>query len=105
MARYLDAWDAKHFAACADLCNYSLIEVDPGSVRSLDAAAEFAAALAARAWAGAIERDIRAVQVGGSAANVAVEVTLAGGRREQALFLVTNRDGHWGIQGRSIIEA
>lgn len=96
MAQYLDAWDAKHFAACADLCNYSLIEVDPGSVRSLDAAAEFAAAPAARAWVGAIERDIRAVQVGGSAANVAVEVTL---------FLITNRDGHWGIQGRSIIEA
>jgi len=30
-------------------------------------------------------------------------MTLAG--REQAVFLVTRREGRWGIEGRSIIEA
>ena len=37
------------------------------------------------------------------AVNVAIDMTLAG--REQAVFLVTRREGRWGIEGRSIIEA
>ena len=37
--------------------------------------------------------------------NVALELTLSGGeRREQAVLLLTQHDGRWGIQGRSIIE-
>ena len=47
-----------------------------------------------------------AVQSGPKAVNVALNVALDGGDETQnALFLVTERDGHWGIQGRSIFAA
>lgn len=101
---YLDAWDSRDFAACAGLCNFPLIQADPGDVQQWQDAPAFAEALSARAWQATSARNVEAAQVGSSAVNVAVEVTLGGGeRKEQAVFLLTRHDGHWGIQGRSII--
>ncbi|MDP6606546.1 MAG: hypothetical protein QF664_09855 [Dehalococcoidia bacterium] len=103
--RYIKAWGAQDLAACAALCNIPLIQANPGDVQRWPDAAACAEALSARPWAPLSSHDVRATQVGGTAVNVAVEATLDGGdRREQAAFLVTRRDDHWGIQGRSVIE-
>ena len=66
-------------------------------------AASFSSRLAAATWHSIRERTLEPIQTGPTAVNVAIDMTLAG--REQAVFLVTRREGRWGIEGRSIIEA
>ena len=71
--------------------------------RIWETAADCAKALENGPWHFLTEQRARAVQGGPHAVNVALEVALDGGDETQdALFMVTERDGRWGIQGRSI---
>ena len=99
---YLDAWNAKDFVRCAGLMHYPVMQVLPGEIRESFTADAFAARLANAGWLRINNRTLRAAQAGPDAVNVAIDMTLE--REEQAIFFVTQRDGRWGIQGRSIIE-
>ena len=103
VTRHLDAWDARDFAACAALASYPLTEVGVGVVDRYEGAASYEAALASQAWSATASREVKAHQVGRSGVNVAVTATLEDGRREQALFLVAEREGAWAVAGRSRI--
>lgn len=100
---YLDAWNVRDYAGCAALLHYPAAQVLPGEIVRLPDAASFSSRLAAATWHSIRERTLEPVQTGPTAVNVAIDMTLAG--REQAVFLVTRREGRWGIEGRSIIEA
>jgi hypothetical protein len=86
---YLDAWDSQDFAACAGYCNFSLVEADPGEVQQWQDVDAFEETLSARAWHPTRARTVHAAQVGANAVNVALEVTLGDGGKEQAVFLLT----------------
>lgn len=101
--RYLQARCAGDYIACAELCHFAMIEVQPGEVRRWTGASEYAercAETAARLRAGA---ELTVVQVGASGANLALEGTTEEGKSEQAIVLVAYRDGRWGIRGQSVI--
>ena len=102
--QYVDAVIAGNWQAAAVLANYPVLRIGVGHVSEATAPDEYADSLALGAPAEITGREVRAVQGGANGVNVAVEFEVTGGGRGQALLCVTNQDGHWGIQGRSIID-
>lgn len=100
---YLEAYNQRNWESCAEPMNYPTLQIDPGYVGRWESQGDFAKALEEGAWQAISAHEARAVQGGSNAVNVALEVLLQGGQRQQALFCVTLRDEHWGIQARSII--
>ena len=97
---WVTAWDSRDFAACAGFCNFPLIQADPGEVKRWQDADPLAEALSISPWRPIIARTVHATQVGANVVNVALELTLCDGeRQEQAVFLLTHHDGRWGIRG------
>ena len=102
--RYLDAVGAGDWQAAATLVNYPTFRIDVGQVTEFSAPDEYAEALASRSPVEITQREVRAVLGGANGVNVAVDFSVAGGATGHALACVTEQDGRWGIQGRSIIE-
>ena len=102
---YVEAFNARVWSRCAEAMNYPALLIDPGRVGRWDSANDFAKSLAEAQLPLLSEFEAKAVQGGPNAVNVALDAMLDdGARRVQALFSVTLRDAHWGIQARSIIE-
>ena len=103
---FFDALNDHDWVACTNLMNFPTVLTDVGMARVWRSAEECAKALDQGPWHFLSEQRATAVQSGPKAVNVALKVALDGGDETQnALFLVTERDGHWGIQGRSIFAA
>ena len=102
--RYVDAVSASDWQAAAALATYPTFRIDVGQVNEFSAPDEYAEALASRSPVEITQREVRAVQGGANGVNVAVDFNVTGGGTGHALVCVTDRDGQWGIQGRSIIE-
>ena len=99
---YIDALNERAWSRCAEQMNYPTLQIDPGSVSQWESPGDFSARLEAAQLPQVKEFEVRAVQGGPNAVNVALNAALDE-RRVQALFSVTLRDAHWGIQARSII--
>jgi hypothetical protein len=100
--RYFAAWDERDLAACASFGTYPLVRVGVGVVTVLPDEAAMEQALAAAPQARSISLEVRPVQIGTSGVNVAATLKNESGTAH-GLFLVANRDGRWGIVGRSVI--
>lgn len=103
VTQHLDAWDAQNLEGCAALASYPLTDVGVGAVDRYEDAATYEATLAAQPWSPTTSREVTAHQVGRTGVNVGVIATLDDGRREQALFLVSQDDEGWRIAARSRI--
>ena len=98
---YIEALNERKWSQCAEQMNYPTLLIDPGRVSAWESANDFSKALGEAQLSRVSEFEAKAVQGGANAVNVALDVMLDDGA--QALFSVTLRDAHWGIQARSII--
>lgn len=101
---YVEAYNQHEARVCAARMNYPTLQINPGRVNQWDSVEDFSKSLADDQWQLITAHEARAVQGGPNSVNVALDVLLEDGQRQQALFSVTLRDDHWGIQARSIIE-
>lgn len=81
--------------------NYPHFNIDAGAIQSFANAAELAANLPSGDVA---PSDLRALQYGPNSVSMAFDARIEG-RDMQGVLLVTEREGHWGIESRSIIVA
>ena len=112
--RYLDAFNARDEVAMTDAMRFPHVRVGRGGVRTWRSAAEyrdgfdfdgFAERLG---WEHSEADSMEAIQVGARGVNVAVRITRygAGGtliHSFDTIYLVTEKDGHWGIRAGSSI--
>jgi|TARA_B100000315_G_scaffold232821_1_gene245432 hypothetical protein len=79
--------------------NYPHFNIDPGEVQTFATAAELETNLP---QGGVEPGEVRALQSGPNSVSVTFDGKL-NGRDMHGVLLVTERDGHWGIESRSII--
>ena len=114
MERLVAAVNERDHQKIAGLLNYTYIRVDPGKVESLKNAEAFSG-YASRLpfqlpedWDHSECATVALVQHSKVSLNVAAEIDHvdAGGNsvsRSQAVYLITRKDGKWGIQAGSVI--
>ena len=101
---YIEAFNARDWSRCAEAMNYPTLLIDPGRVGQWESANDFSKSLGEAQLRRVSEFEAKAMQGGPNAVNVALDAMLDdGAQRVQALFSVTLRGAHWGIQARSII--
>lgn len=104
----LDAGMARDWEAHADCCHFPLTVVAPGQVLQIPSREELMQFESSRVGDDGdvpqVEANIRAVQSGASAVNVAVEMR-SGASLTHELALVTLRDGKWGIAAASAMQS
>jgi hypothetical protein len=95
----LAAMGSGDLTAATELFNYPHFNIDPGDVRSYASADEVAPTLPS----GDVKpSDLRALQSGPNSVSMAFDAKID--RRDmQGVVLATEREGHWGIESRSII--
>ncbi len=96
------AGTARDFEAHADCCHFPLTVVAPGQVVQIQTREELIEFESSRVGGepAEVEAEVRAVQAGRTAVNVAITMQV-GGRTTQELVLATLRDGKWGITAAS----
>lgn len=101
--QYLAEWNEKRFSDAATQLNFPAVQVHPGRLVVWNSAAEHRSWMEGQPWREITLVEARSIQAGPSAVNLAITLT-EGGRRREALVLVTLRDGHWGVQAESTVE-
>ena len=112
--RYLEAFNARDEGAMTDAMQFPHVRVGRGGARTWRSAAEYRDgfdfdAFAERlGWERSEADSMEAIQVGARGVNVAVRITRygAGGtliHSFDTIYLVTEKDGHWGIRAGSSI--
>ena len=98
----IEAGTAGDFQAHSSLCHFPLSVVAPGQVIQIPTREELIEFESSRVGEGPaqVDSEVRAVQAGRTAVNVAVEMKV-GGRTTKELVLVTLRGGRWGITAAS----
>jgi len=99
LERALGSMDSGDPAGAAELFNYPHFNIDPRDIRSFARAADVAPSLPS----GDVEpSNLRALQSGPNSVSMAFDAKISG-RDMQGIALATERQGHWGIESRSII--
>ena len=103
--RLLEGWRRRDFESAGAVCNFPVIAVGVGSVRQLEDGAALAAELARPTVAEAASVSAEAVESGRRGVNVAARSEGGDGAADwRGVFLVTDREGHWGVEAVSLIE-
>jgi hypothetical protein len=97
---YLEDWNEKRFMEAAGRLNYPYVRVNPGEVVAWHSPSEHLTWLESQPWRAIQAPDVRVVQAGPSAVNLALQLT-DGAVARNCLLLVTSRNGRWGIQAES----
>lgn len=101
--QYFADWNEKRFSDAATQLNFPAVQVHPGHLVVWNSAVEHRSWMEGQPWHEITLVEAHSIQAGPFAVNLAITLT-EGGRRREALVLVTLRDGHWGVQAESTVE-